>query len=98
MTCINYCPLPRQHMGGGKGNHDLNAARQPDVHDTRRVLKTMPSQNPGGAGEAESAERSARALHEKIPGAWPERKGIDPELYDDIPNEPRDPKIDDNKP
>jgi hypothetical protein len=47
----------------------------------------------GGAGEAESAEQSARALHEKIPGAWPERKGVDPELYDDIPDEPRDPKI-----
>ena len=47
----------------------------------------------GGAGEAESAEQSARGVHEKIPGAWPERKGVDPELYDDIPDEPRDPKI-----
>lgn len=47
----------------------------------------------GGAGEAESAEQSARQLQEKTPGAWPERKGVDPELYDDIPDEPRDPKI-----
>lgn len=47
----------------------------------------------GGAGEAESAEQSARLLNERIPGAWPERKGVDPELYDDIPDEPRDPKI-----
>ena len=47
----------------------------------------------GGAGEAESAEQSARQVHERIPGAWPERKGVDPELYDDIPDEPRDPKI-----
>lgn len=47
----------------------------------------------GGAGEAKSAEESARQLHENIPGAWPERKGVDPELYDDIPDEPRDPKI-----
>lgn len=47
----------------------------------------------GSAGEAGSAEQSARQLHEKIPGAWPERKGVDPELYDDIPDEPRDPKI-----
>lgn len=47
----------------------------------------------GGAGEAKSAEQSARQLHEKIPGARPEREGVDPELYDDIPDEPRDPKI-----
>lgn len=47
----------------------------------------------GGAGEAESAEQSAQHLREKIPGAWPERQGVDPELYDDIPDVPRDPKI-----
>lgn len=47
----------------------------------------------GGAGEAESAEQSVRQLQEKIPGAWPERQGVDPELYEGIPDEPRDPKI-----
>ncbi|MFI5782960.1 hypothetical protein [Nocardia sp. NPDC051570] len=47
----------------------------------------------GGSGAAESAEHSARQIYEKIPGAWPERKGVDPELYDDIPDAPRDPKI-----
>jgi hypothetical protein len=47
----------------------------------------------GGAGEAASAEQAARRLREQIPGAWPERKGVDPELYDDLPDAPRDPKI-----
>jgi hypothetical protein len=47
----------------------------------------------GGAGEAESAEQSARRLHERIPGFRPEREGVDPELYDGIPDEPRDPKL-----
>ncbi|SEH01412.1 hypothetical protein SAMN05444920_120116 [Nonomuraea solani] len=39
----------------------------------------------GGAGEAASAEQVARQLHES--------QGIDPELYDDVFDEPRDPKI-----
>lgn len=47
----------------------------------------------GGAGEAESAEQSARKLHERIPGFRAVRDGVDPELYDGIPDEPRDPKI-----
>jgi gamma-glutamylcysteine synthetase len=47
----------------------------------------------GGGSEAMSAEESARQVHEKIPGARPEREGVDPELYDGIPDAVRDPKI-----
>ncbi|MER7110590.1 hypothetical protein [Streptomyces sp. NPDC000229] len=43
--------------------------------------------------QATSAEESAQKLNEKIPGARPERKGVDPELYDGIPEVARDPKI-----
>ncbi|GGU61528.1 hypothetical protein [Streptomyces lavendofoliae] len=43
--------------------------------------------------EAKSAEESARKVNEKIPGARPEREGVDPELYDGIPEAARDPKI-----
>lgn len=46
-----------------------------------------------GKGEAESAEESAQHVYEKIPGARPEREGVDPELYDGIPDAERDPKI-----
>lgn len=45
-----------------------------------------------GGSEAEAAERRAR--NARIPGARPEREGVDPELYDGIPPETgRDPKI-----
>ncbi|MFR9727782.1 hypothetical protein ACL03H_01040 [Saccharopolyspora sp. MS10] len=47
----------------------------------------------GGADRASTAERSANTIHDTVPGARPERSGIDPELYDGIPDEPRDPKI-----
>ncbi|MFV0131673.1 hypothetical protein ACLGI4_28960 [Streptomyces sp. HMX112] len=43
--------------------------------------------------EAKSAEESARKVSEKIPGARPEREGVDPDLYDGIPVAARDPKI-----
>ncbi|WP_432141536.1 hypothetical protein [Streptomyces sp. bgisy084] len=46
-----------------------------------------------GGSEAKSAEESAQKVNEKIPGAWPEREGVDPELYDGIPETARDPKI-----
>ncbi|MFE7117163.1 hypothetical protein ACFU99_17305 [Streptomyces sp. NPDC057654] len=46
-----------------------------------------------GGNEAKSAEESARKVSEKIPGARPEQEGVDPELYDDIPEAARDPKI-----
>ncbi|UFQ16493.1 MULTISPECIES: hypothetical protein [Streptomyces] len=46
-----------------------------------------------GGSEAKSAEESARKARENIPGAWPEREGVDPELYDGIPEVARDPKI-----
>jgi hypothetical protein len=46
-----------------------------------------------GGSEAKSAEESARKAYETIPGAWPEREGVDPELYDGIPEAARDPKI-----
>jgi len=46
-----------------------------------------------GGKEAKAAEDSAQNVDEKIPGAWPEREGVDPELYDGIPDAPRDPKI-----
>lgn len=46
-----------------------------------------------GGSRAESAEGSARNVSEKIPGARPEREGVDPELYEDLPPETeRDPK------
>ncbi|MER6350072.1 hypothetical protein ACWC10_35800 [Streptomyces sp. NPDC001595] len=47
----------------------------------------------GGASGAKAAEESAEKVHEKVPGARPEREGVDQELYDDIPDLPRDPKI-----
>jgi hypothetical protein len=46
-----------------------------------------------GGSEAKSAEESAQRASEGIPGAWPEREGVDPELYDGIPEAARDPKI-----
>jgi hypothetical protein len=46
-----------------------------------------------GGSEAKSAEESAQKVSEKIPGARPEREGVDPELYDGIPEAARDPKI-----
>lgn len=46
-----------------------------------------------GENEARSAEESARAAYEKIPGFRPEREGIDPELVEGIPEVERDPKI-----
>lgn len=46
-----------------------------------------------GGSEAKSAEESARQVREKIPGARPEREGVDPELYEDLPEVDRDPKI-----
>ncbi|MFG2396471.1 hypothetical protein [Streptomyces lydicus] len=47
----------------------------------------------GGESEAKSAEESAQKVYETIPGAWPEREGVDPEFYDGIPEAARDPKI-----
>ncbi len=47
----------------------------------------------GGGSEAKSAQESAQKVSETIPGAWPENKGVDPELYDGIPEAARDPKI-----
>jgi hypothetical protein len=47
----------------------------------------------GGGSEARSAEESAQKVGENIPGAWPEWKGVDPELYDGIRDVERDPKI-----
>ncbi|GGS15216.1 MULTISPECIES: hypothetical protein [Streptomyces] len=49
----------------------------------------------GNSGnEAKAAEESAQKLSEKIPGAWPEDQGVDPELYEDMPpTAARDPKI-----
>lgn len=44
-------------------------------------------------GEAEAAENSAQDVYGKIPGAQPEKKGVDPELLDGIPDTERDPKI-----
>ncbi|WP_116245020.1 hypothetical protein [Nocardiopsis sp. FIRDI 009] len=46
-----------------------------------------------GESEARSAEESARNVYEKIPGARPEWEGVDPELFDGIPEAERDPKI-----
>ncbi|MEW2390139.1 hypothetical protein AB0933_17505 [Streptomyces venezuelae] len=46
-----------------------------------------------GGSEAKSAEESARKVYENIPGARPEREGVDPELYDGIPEVERDPKL-----
>ncbi|WP_369394747.1 hypothetical protein AB5J72_50075 [Streptomyces sp. CG1] len=46
-----------------------------------------------GGSEAKSAEESAQKIHENIPGARPEKEGVDPELYDGIPDAVRDPKI-----
>ncbi|GGU52781.1 hypothetical protein GCM10010211_16620 [Streptomyces albospinus] len=46
-----------------------------------------------GGSEARSAEESAQKVSENIPGARPEREGVDPELYDGIPEAVRDPKI-----
>ncbi|MER6029696.1 hypothetical protein [Streptomyces sp. NPDC001851] len=46
-----------------------------------------------GGSEAKSAEESAQKVSENIPGARPEREGVDPELYDGIPETARDPKI-----
>ncbi|MEV2275050.1 hypothetical protein AB0I72_05655 [Nocardiopsis sp. NPDC049922] len=46
-----------------------------------------------GAGEARSAEDSAQNIHGRIPGVRPEREGVDPELFEDIPETARDPKI-----
>ncbi|MDF3294143.1 hypothetical protein [Streptomyces silvisoli] len=46
-----------------------------------------------GGSEAKSAEESAQKVYENVPGAWPEREGVDPELYDGIPEAARDPKI-----
>lgn len=46
-----------------------------------------------GGSEAKSAEEAARKARENIPGAWPEREGVDPELYDGIPEVRRDPKL-----
>ncbi|MFF7230549.1 hypothetical protein [Streptomyces sioyaensis] len=46
-----------------------------------------------GGSEAKSAEEAAQKVNEKIPGARPEREGVDPELYDGIPETARDPKI-----
>lgn len=47
----------------------------------------------GGGSEAKSAEDSAQKVYENIPGARPERQGVDPELYDGIPDVEPDPKI-----
>ncbi|MYY86931.1 hypothetical protein GT044_37750 [Streptomyces sp. SID335] len=47
----------------------------------------------GGGSEARSAEESAQKVSQNIPGARPEREGVDPELYDGIPEVERDPKI-----
>ncbi|MEU9982091.1 hypothetical protein [Streptomyces sp. NPDC050856] len=47
----------------------------------------------GNGSEAASAEESARKVNENIPAARPERKGLDQELYDGIPEAVRDPKI-----
>ncbi|MGA5561927.1 hypothetical protein ACPCUV_12230 [Streptomyces platensis] len=47
----------------------------------------------GGGSEAKSAEESAQKVSETIPGARPEREGVDPELYDGIPDVARNPKI-----
>ncbi|WP_017585973.1 hypothetical protein [Nocardiopsis ganjiahuensis] len=46
-----------------------------------------------GENEAGAAEESARAVYDRIPGARPEREGIDPELTEGIPEVERDPKI-----
>jgi hypothetical protein len=47
----------------------------------------------GGGNEAKAAGESAREVRGRIPGARPEREGVDPELYEDIPEVDRDPKI-----
>ncbi|MFI7322226.1 hypothetical protein [Streptomyces venezuelae] len=47
----------------------------------------------GGGSESRSAEESAQKVSQNIPGAWPEREGVDPDLYDGIPEVERDPKI-----
>lgn len=44
-------------------------------------------------GVAQNAEDAARVVNERIPGARPEREGVDPELFDGIPEAARDPKI-----
>ncbi|MFI7386437.1 hypothetical protein [Streptomyces sp. NPDC049813] len=46
-----------------------------------------------GGSEAKSAEDAARSAAGRIPGARPEREGVDPELYEGIPDAVRDPKI-----
>lgn len=46
-----------------------------------------------GGSEANSAEESAQRVSENIPGTRPEREGVDPELYEGIPEAARDPKI-----
>ncbi|MFE6410865.1 hypothetical protein ACFVOR_28505 [Streptomyces sp. NPDC057837] len=47
----------------------------------------------GGESEAKSAEESAREVYGNIPGARPERLGVDPELYEGIEPVERDPKL-----
>ncbi|MBQ1084074.1 hypothetical protein [Nocardiopsis sp. B62] len=46
-----------------------------------------------GGKEAGAAEESARDVHGRIPGARPEWEGVDPELFDGIPEVERDPKL-----
>lgn len=48
--------------------------------------------NSAGA-EARSGKRAADHLYDFIPGARPEREGIDPELYEGIVETPNDPRI-----
>lgn len=43
--------------------------------------------------EASSARQAADHLFDFIPGARPEREGIDPELYEGIPETAQDPRI-----
>lgn len=46
-----------------------------------------------GAGAAGSAEQAARNLRENVPGAQAGREEVDPELFDELPEESRDAKI-----
>lgn len=67
--------------------------RVPGRHKPERKFMSFKNIFEGGKGEAGSAEESAQNVYEKIPGARPEREGVDPELFDGIPDAERDPKI-----
>lgn len=45
-----------------------------------------------GGTEAQSAKQAADHLWDFVPGAKPEREGVDPELYEGITESPKDPR------